>query len=74
MKRETLRTLGLAHVMFRQVRAYIANDSDSAGHATVCTGILEIDVGQRMLGGVADDEAGVRFPNGPRRREAARRA
>ena len=38
---------------------------------TVCTGVLEIDVGQRLPVGVADDEAGVGFIDGPRRWEAA---
>jgi hypothetical protein len=33
--------------------------------------ILEIDVGERLLVRVPDDEAGVRFLDGPRRREAA---
>ena len=38
MKRETPTTLGLAYVMFRQVRAHIANDSDCAGDACKCAG------------------------------------
>jgi hypothetical protein len=37
------------------------------------TGLVrEIDVGQRLPAGVADDEAGVGFFGGPGRREAAR--
>ena len=33
--------------------------------------LIEIDVGERLPVGVADDEAGVRLFGGPRRREAA---
>jgi hypothetical protein len=33
--------------------------------------LLEIDVGERLPGGVADDEAGVGLLDGSRRREAA---
>ena len=35
--------------------------------------ILEIDVGERLPIGIADDEAGVGLLGGPGRREAARR-
>jgi hypothetical protein len=59
-----LRTLGLAHVMFRQVRAYIANDSDSAGHACKVAESLQCSHGIVQDGGgvapgndLVDDEA-----------------
>jgi hypothetical protein len=38
---------------------------------TVCTGVLEIDVGQRLPVGVADDEAGLLLVDRPGRRGAA---
>jgi hypothetical protein len=45
----------------------------SLGRRAASRLMLEIDVGERLTVGVADDEAGVGFLGGPGRREAAGR-